>query len=231
MPNKNKNKNARGSRNRNKRANDALMPRVPRIAMGANTMFGFPAVLQTKLRYVDTYALISTAGAIAKQVMYLNSTFDPDNSGTGHQPLYRDTYAGIYDQYAVVSCDYKVQFQSLASSTGMVIGVVVDDDNSTSSTPTVLMEQNNGQHQLLPPFTGSISNRTISGHWDCKRHLGIDPYTSQTYKTAVGSNPTEIASLLIWSVPADGSATATVQVQVTLEFVVIWTELQTPTSS
>lgn len=193
--------------------------------------YGFPTTLLTKLRYVDTYALISTAGAIAKQVLYLNSTFDPDNSGTGHQPLYRDTYAAIYDQYSVVSTKTTIQYQSLAASTGMVCGAVIDDDNSTSSTPTVLMEQNRGKHMLLPPFTGSISNRTIVIDWDCKRDLGIDPYTTQTYKTAVGSNPSEVAALLIWSVPADGSATATVQVQVTMEFTVYWTELQTPSSS
>lgn len=207
------------------------MPVVPRIALGSSTVYGFPPTLLTKLRYVDTYALISTAGAIAKQVMYLNSTFDPDNSGTGHQPLYRDTYAAIYDQYAVVSCRAIVQFQSLAASTGMVIGAVIDDDNVSSSTPTVLMEQNLGKHMLLPPFTGSISNRTIVISWNCKRHLGIDPFTSQTYKSAVGSNPSEIASLIIWSVPADGSSTATSQVQVTLEMEVLFTELQTPSSS
>lgn len=207
------------------------MPVVPRIAMGPKTVFGFPPTLLTKLRYVDTYALISTAGAIAKQVMYLNSTFDPDNSGTGHQPLYRDTYAAIYDQYAVVSTSVKIQYQSLSATSGMVIGAVVDDDNSSSSTPTVLMEQNMGKHMLLPPFTGSISNRTINLQWDCKKHLGIDPYTSQTYKTAVGSNPSEVASLIIWSVPADGSSTATCQVQVTMEFTVLFTELTTPTSS
>jgi len=207
------------------------MPVVPRIAMGANTIYGFPPTLLTKLRYVDTYALISTAGAIAKQVMYLNSTFDPDNSGSGHQPLYRDTYAAIYDQYAVVSCKATIQYQSLAATTGMVIGAVIDDDNSSSSTPTVLMEQNNGKHLLLPPFTGSISNRTLTIPWSCKKHLGIDPFTSQTYKTAVGSNPSEVASLIIWSVPADGSSTATVQVQVTLEMEVLFTELQTPSSS
>lgn len=207
------------------------MPVVPRITLGDKSVFGFPARILTKLRYVDTYALISTAGAIAKQVMYLNSTFDPDNSGSGHQPLYRDTYAGIYDQYAVVACRATIQFQSLAATTGMVCGAVIEDDNSSSSTPTVLMEQNLGKHMLLPPFTGSISNRTITISWVCQKHLGIDPFTSQSYKTAVGSNPSEVAALVVWSVPADGSSTATVQVQITLEQVVLWTELTTPTSS
>lgn len=207
------------------------MPVVPRIALGNRMIYGFPPTLLTKLRYVDTYALVSSSGALAKQIMYLNSTFDPDNSGVGHQPLYRDTYAAIYDQYAVVSTKATVQFQSLATGTSMVVGMVIDDDNTPSTSPTTLMEQNLGKHTLLPPLNGSLSNRTLTISWNAKKHLGIDPFVSQTYKTAVGSNPSEIASLAIWSIPADGTSTATCQVQVTLEMEVLFTELTTPTSS
>jgi hypothetical protein len=207
------------------------MPVVPRIAAGNSTIFGFPPTLLTKLRYVDTYALISTAGSLSKQTFYVNSIYDPDNSGVGHQPLYHDTYTSIYDQYAVVNTKMIIQYQSLAASTSMVIGAVIDDDNTSSTTPTTLMEQNLGKHLLLPPLYGSLSNRTISMLWDCKKHLGIDPFTSQTYKTAVGNNPTEAAALVIWSVPADGASIATTQVQVTMEFTVLFTELKTPTGS
>lgn len=213
------------------RRDNAPMPVVPRIALGNNLMFGFPSRILTKLRYVDTYALVSTSGTVAKQVLYLNSTFDPDNTGTGHQPLYRDTYAAVYDEYAVVSTKAIIDFQSLATGTGLSCGAVIDDDNSTSSTVTTLMEQNNGKHMLLPPLLGSLSNRTITINWDCEKHLGINPYTSSEYKTPVGSNPTVLASLLLWSAPADGSSTTTNQVQVTLEQTVLWTELSTPTQS
>lgn len=207
------------------------MPVVPRIAVGNSQIFGFPPTLLTKLRYVDTYALNSTAGSLSKQVFYVNSIFDPDNTGVGHQPLYSDTYGSIYDHYAVVSTKLTIQYQSLAATTSMVVGAVIDDDNTSSSTPTTLMEQNMGKHMLLPPLYGSLSNRTITIQWDCKKHLGIDPFSSQTYKTAIGSNPSEIASLIVWSVPADGGSTASTQVQVTMEFTVLYTELTTPTAS
>ncbi len=213
------------------RRNDASMPVVPRIAMGNRQVFGFPPTLLTKLRYVDTYPLVSTSGSLAKQLFKINSIFDPDSSGVGHQPLYRDTYAAIYDYYAVVSVKATVQFQSLNTSSGSTVGILIDDDTSTSTNANVLMEQNYGKKILLPPVNGSLSNRTLTLDWDCKKILNIDPFTSQAYRTAQGSDPTELSTLLVWSASADGTSTGTVQAMVTLEFTVIFSELTTPTVS
>ncbi len=207
------------------------MPVVPRIALGNQLMFGFPSQLLTKLRYVDTYALVSTSGSVAKQVNCCNGIYDPDLTGVGHQPLYRDTFAAIYDQYAVVSTKIKATFNNLYDSTSFHAGIVMDDDGTTSSSPTTLMEMNLGKNVLLPPKSGSLSSRTLSIVFDAKRHLGIDPYTSETYKTAVTTNPTEQSTVLFWASPGDGAATGTVQVNVEMEFLVLFTELATPTGS
>jgi hypothetical protein len=198
--------------------------------MGDNLVFGFPDKMLTKLRYVDTYSVTITAGSIGKQVMYLNSVFDPDNTGVGHQPLYRDTYAAIYDQYAVVKVSCTVKFMNLAGADSVICGIVLDDDNSTSSTVNTLCEQNHGQHTILPPMSGSLSTHTFTYHWDCKSVLGIDPFASETYKTPVGSNPTEVSSLLIWATDT-GGASISVPVHFQMEQTILWTELSTPTQS
>jgi len=224
-------KGQRRQRRSSRQESSCIMPKVPRIAVGNNMCYGFPTQLLTKLRYTSTYSLTSTTGSLAKQVMYLNSTFDPDNTGVGHQPLYRDTYAGIYNHYAVVSTKTRCIFQSLFSGTACNSGIVLEDDNNTSSSGNVLIEQNRGLSHLLPPLLGSISNHTFVHNWDCKRDLGIDPFTSEEYKTPVGQNPTEVASLILYNFPADGSSTGTVQVQVLMEFLVLFTELQTPNES
>ncbi len=207
------------------------MPVVPRIALGNQMIFGFPNTILTKLRYADAYTLSSTTGSIAKQVFIWNSTYDPDSTGPGHQPLYRDTYAGIYDHYAVVSASIKVTFQPLTTVTGVHVGALTDDDIVSSTTFNVLCEQNNGKHLLMPPLNGSISNRTITMNWDCKEVLGIDPYTSESYKTAVGTNPTEYSALTVWMTPADGTSSIQCQIYVELVQTVLWTELTTPTTS
>lgn len=203
---------------------------VPRIALGSSLVFGFPNKLLTRLRYCDTIPLSSSVGSLAKQIFYINSTFDPDNTGTGHQPLYRDTYAGIYDQYAVVSAVFRC---TIVNQMGvpLMCGLVLDDDASTSTNYNTLAEQNNASMRLVPALTGSISSTRFVFNWECQKHLGIDPYASQTYKTGVGSNPTEVSTMVVWGQPVDLATTGTFYIHVEIDQTVLFTELTTPTQN
>lgn len=70
--------------------------RRPRIALGS-----FPNTKTVNLRYVQDFVLNPGAGSTTVQVFRANSIFDPDFSGTGHQPMFRDNYAALYDTYQV----------------------------------------------------------------------------------------------------------------------------------
>ncbi len=200
------------------------------VSRAPGAIYGFPNKMLTRLRYCDTIYLSNSAGGIARQVFNINSTFDPDQTSTGHQPLYRDTYAGIYDQYAVVAVKATVKIIN-NSSNPIHCGMFIDDDTTSSTSYNVLMEQNNGLHTLLPGINGSLSSHTFVLTWTAKKFLGIDPYTSQTYKTAVGSNPTEMSSLVVWYQPVDLSSTMSTWFQIQLEQTVLFSELTTPTVS
>jgi len=66
--------------------------------------------------------------------------------------------------------------------------------------------------------------------WDCKKVLGINPFSSETYKTAVGSNPAEESDLIIWAVDENGN-TGSVLMNIEIDYLVLWTELTTPSGS
>lgn len=193
--------------------------------------FGFPDRLMTKMRYADVYNLSSTTGSIGKQVIRWNSTFDPDLTGTGHQPLYRDTYASLYDHYAVVRARIFVRFDNPNAAVPFICGIVNDDDSSSSTIWQTLIEANHGKYSSLTNLAGSHSSQSFTASWDCAKILNIDPFSDETYKTSVGSNPTEDSNLVIWALPFDGVSTAGVQVSIVLEQEVLWTELQTPSQS
>lgn len=159
-----------------------------------------------------------------------NSTFDTDFTSTGHQPLYRDTYASIYDHYSVVSAKATVTVQNGTSASPFIVGMVTDDDTSLSSTLDTLMEQNHGISRLVSPLSGNASNVTLRANWNCAEVLNIDPFTSETYKTAVASNPDETSTLGIYCASTDAS-TNTITFRIILEQEVLWTELTTPSQS
>ncbi len=191
--------------------------------------FGFPDRLMTTLRYHNIVAVSSVAGATGKQVYSWNSIYDPDITNVGHQPLYRDTYAAIYDHYAVVSARARVRITN-PNSTSFLTGVVTDDDSTTSSSIDTLSEQNHGMHILLQPLSGSRSEVEYNLSWDCKKILGVDPYTSMAYKTAVGSDPTETSTLTIWGADVTGSTNGLLT-DIIIEYDVLFTELSTPVQS
>lgn len=219
-----------GKRSVQRRDNGPLAE-VPRLALGSRICYGFPPRMVTKLRYCDNIKLTSTSGSIAKQVMSLNSIYDPDITGVGHQPLYRDTYAVVYDQYAVISSRIRVTYCNLFTTTSALCGLVKDDNNVTSSTYSTLMEQNMGKHVLIPPLSGSLSSRSLVLTFDAKKDLTIDPYASETYKTDMSANATEGYDVLIYTTPADGSSTGSVELTLEIEYLVLFTELSTPTGS
>ena len=184
----------------------------------------------TTLRYHEVIDLVSTAGSLSQYGFRWNSIFDPDYSGGGHQPLYRDTYAAIYNQYAVVSARAKITFLSSTQNANSFVSAVTDDDSSPSNNGDTLAEQSHGFHTIIGSSNGGRASQVYNLTWDCKKVLRIDPYTSQTYKTAVGSNPSE-ASYLWLSAFGLATASTDVTVDVEMEFDVLFTELATPTQS
>lgn len=66
----------------------------------------FPSVMNTKVIYAQSFSLscstLATTGAI--QNFSLNGLYDPDVSGTGHQPYAFDQLMAIYARYKVHGC-------------------------------------------------------------------------------------------------------------------------------
>jgi len=174
--------------------------------------------------------LSSVSGSVAQYGFRWNSIFDPDYTSAGHQPLYRDTYAGIYNHYSVISARAKITFASQSSSTPSFVSVNTDDDNTTSSTGDTLAEMSHGISTLMGTSAGGRGVHEVRTAWDCKKVLGIDPYASETYKTAQGSNPDEQSFLWITNI-ATGGGSVDMLIDVLIEYDVLFTELTTPTQS
>lgn len=61
-----------------------------------------------QLDYCDAYNYVVSYDGGISQVWKMNDIYDPDQTGTGHQPFFADAWKSLYDSYAVLSCEYDV---------------------------------------------------------------------------------------------------------------------------
>jgi hypothetical protein len=196
---------------------------MPQPVRFTQAVFGFPDRLVTRLRYSDNLSINSTTGGIASYIFRANSTYDPDQTGTGHQPLYRDVYAGVYDNYSVILSKFRVQFINTSTSP-FLVSVNVQDSTSSPSTIQAIEEESHGVSAVLTPLSGSKSFKEFVIPWSASQYLNIDAYSSQGYKTPVGTNPSDPSYFAVNAATVD-SSTALITFRVILEYVVLWTEL------
>ena len=191
-------------------------------------IFGFPNSIITKLRYCDNFILTSTTGAIATNVFAANGIYDCDITGTGHQPMWRDNYAAIYDQYVVIGSKITVTFGS-NSAFPMLCGIIGDDDSSITSNVQNAQEQNNGISTLAPALGGPCS--TLTQTFEPLEQFGVAAKDDGASATAQGSNPSELWCYAIWAATPDGATTGKVTAKIEIEYTVKFTELVTAVQS
>lgn len=62
----------------------------------------------------------------------INSLYDPDRTGTGHQPYGFDQLAGIYNRYRVISCSYQITAYSAGAFNGPLRIVTIPTNEATA---------------------------------------------------------------------------------------------------
>jgi hypothetical protein len=205
------------------KAHEAQM--IPGLKDGK--VYGFPNSIITKLRYVDSVNLTGTTGARGLNVFAANGIFDPDVTGTGHQPLYRDSYAGIYDQYCVLGSKIKVSFSVNTADVPVIVGIQGDDDSAISTTVTTLMEQNNSYYEIMSSRAGG-GTAVVNCYFEPLEHFGVAVKDDGSSSTAVGANASELWCYGVWAAAADAVSTVSVNAIVEIEYIVKFSELQSP---
>jgi len=114
------NKDSRRARRGTGKAGNSL---VSGGKAGVNTMVYepwmpvFPPSITKTLRYSTTFSLASTSGAITStQVFRANDLFDPDFTGTGHQPMGFDQLMLWYNHFCVVNAKIRIVAKNTVGS-------------------------------------------------------------------------------------------------------------------
>lgn len=115
-----------------------------------------------KLPYFTSGQLNSALGAFVQQTFNLNSLFDPDRTGIGHQPLGFDEWKPFYNRYRVFKVDYVITLTNLDPDQAANVAVI-NQNAVTTWVDDSVFEQPNSFYSCLAPRDGSASRKVIKG--------------------------------------------------------------------
>lgn len=184
------------------------------------------------LRYVDTVSVDAGSAAIASHVYSANGLFDPDVTGTGHQPLMYDEYKLLYGMYRVISSKIKVTPvpTSNTSSVPALYGVFTEFDATLGyslGTSIIEDQRNKGSWGLFSSTTGDRNphmRQSKRASFNAKRMLspeGADNATAVSTNTATAGFD---AFYQIWASSIAGNDPGNVTFIVQIDYIVEFTE-------
>lgn len=160
-------KSKKPRRPRRKQANKHLT-HVPIRNMGST----FPPQISMKLRYWQNGVNTTTVTAGVTQ-FYGNNIYDPDYTGAGHQPLYRDFWATAYNNYRVTNSYISI---TAVCTSGACEMVVYPQTETTTGTTTAIDSEKNYAKSVILSSGGDA--KTIRHKMDTCKMYGI---TSSTF--------------------------------------------------
>lgn len=170
-----------------KRAKTA--PRVPRpIGNGISQTY------RTKLRYV--YHNVFQLAGVTDLVFRAGSVFDPEFAVGGHQPMYYDQLAALYQHYIVHKSNitvYATGYGILAAPTASTTTLCLRGDDagtSTSTTKTTIMEHAGTKFVKFPAWNvGNSVTKKLTMSYD--KNKVFKNFKNADLQAPVTGNPTE----------------------------------------
>jgi len=186
----------------------------------------FPNTKICRHKYVDAVT-VPAGGAAGVPTIYqfrANSMYDPDFTGVGHQPMFRDEMAAQYKYYTVINSAVRVSFPNTDNNTNNYL-LWVDDDVNIPADGNTAMEQHSSSLQRLnnrnTPFV--LRAKYNAAAWNKTNRAGLMADDQQ--KTSSGSSPNQSKWYTIFISPQNATSIVAAHiVKVELVFYTVWRE-------
>lgn len=194
---------------------------------------GFPKIMKFRHRYVATHLITSTTGVLQSQSYAANGLFDPDITGAGHQPMYFDQLAALYNHYLVIGSRMSVKVVPATSTAQVPMRFIawINDANSTVPSTVDAIAESKFAKQKILGGPNSPSVQYLNLNWSAKRFFGGSVMANDELKANIGNNPAEVSYYFLSLQAMDASTTVSVQVIVTIDYIALWRELKEIESS
>lgn len=149
-----KKKNYKGRRRNRRRQNKKNKPTTTIMKS-----IGVADMLYVKLNYVDTIKISNASLPYFTYVFRGNSLFDPDFTGTGHQPLYYDQYSLLYARYRVLASSIKLDVINNSGNGTMYYVAEPNTDTTGTTSVSVIYEQSRASAPKIVSIAARLGSR------------------------------------------------------------------------
>lgn len=194
---------------------------------------------QARMMYYDPdQSVTSTSGVPNSRFYQANSLYDPDTTGTGHQPLGFDQMMLMYNQFVVTNARIRVNIQNTVSANVRAV-LWVNADTTQITDKSRMIENGLLTTAVLTGFSGSQysaqSNKSLEYNLDVVKYFGRrgtrEILNDVDLQGNASSNPSEGVYFGIGCFEPFGSGTVTIYYDVIIEFTAIFFEPKKLTTS
>lgn len=179
------------------------------------------------MKYCDLIQINSGAGTAASHLFSCVDIFDPDVTGTGHQPMGHDNWAAFYKFYRVIGAKIRVTFTPQgAGNTSSAIGAVSVKGTSTlDSSASTVIERAGTRWSNIGNNYGK-DGVTLTKGFSAKKFFCIkDLRDTNTTRALFGASPNEAAFFHVSVFNPDGATdNSNVNATVEIQYAVMLTE-------
>lgn len=195
--------------------------RAPQTTLVNRALTPIPARFITKMKYSE-FINTDTFGDYA---FNLNSIFDPNRTGVGHQPYAFDTLATLYNRYRVIACGYRLQVAGDAAS-AICMSAIPTNELFAPSTISEVRENPRAKYIQQNPGAASVTLHNKCYIPSLVGRTKTQYMADDRYQALVTGSPQELALLNIKTSNTADAAFPT-KVQILLEYTVEWFDIKT----
>lgn len=176
----------------------------------------FPDMYYTKLKYVQYIAFTPSAGLTTNHFFRGNSLYDPDFTGTGHQPLGYDQISNIYREVLVKGCLIHIEAMCNTANDSAYIGLV-PTDVTTAITIQNLSEEPRAVTKSIQQGSGKL---VLKKYMTTQKEFGLSKLGTQddAFTHDAANNPISIWYWAIAVCDVNALNSPLIQMKITLTY-------------
>lgn len=191
--------------------------------------------LATTVRYFEPNFTLDpgVAGLAANYIFSANGLFDPNITGTGHQPLGFDQLMVMYNHYVVIGAAIKVEFWNEDATFTQLVSLSIQSSTTAPITATNLIEQGRCVWTTLGVANSGTDHGVLEMKINPNKFLNrTKPLSDPELKGSSSANPTEQAYFTLLCTPNNSTQNSSqVRCSATIEYSTIFFEPKILTES